>query len=267
MNDIEHEAKSLFAAARNAEPLPGRERARIKRAVLLQVATLGAASTVAGGAVAMSVAAKVTLVAVTAVALGGGSVSLWAWKKHTIESAATARTPATRPIPPVPAASPPVVKQNAEVKAENLFSVPAEPQRRAMARNEVRRPVVGPAPAMEITPAPDPVTKVPSDSLDSELTMLRQAQEDLRLGLPAQALRRLTAYDRRFPTAKLDQERQAIAAIAWCQLHPGPAARTRYERFLQQAPLSPLAPRVRSACQPPDDHANLFNENGPGREQ
>ena len=78
MNDIGPEAKSLFEAARKAEGLPSPERARIKQAVLLQVATMGAATTVAGGAAAMSMTTKLTLVAVAAVVLGGGSVSVWA---------------------------------------------------------------------------------------------------------------------------------------------------------------------------------------------
>ena len=78
--------------------------------------------------------------------------------------------------------------------------------------------------------------------------MLRQAQEDLRAGLPAQALRRLAEYDRRFVKGTLDEERQAIEAIATCQIHPGPAAQARADRFLRRAPESPLAERVRVAC-------------------
>jgi outer membrane protein assembly factor BamD (BamD/ComL family) len=101
-------------------------------------------------------------------------------------------------------------------------------------------------------------------SLDFELNLLRQAQEDLRLGLPAQALNRLADFDRRFPQSKLDQERQAIEAIASCQVRPGPAALARAHRFLQKAPLSPLAARVRSACQQADDKS--FNETSPRRE-
>ena len=85
--------------------------------------------------------------------------------------------------------------------------------------------------------------------LSLELTVLRQAQADLRAGLPASALRRLADYDRRFGRGALEEERQAVAAIARCQVDPGSAAEIQAARFLRSAPESPLAERVRSACQ------------------
>jgi hypothetical protein len=99
-------------------------------------------------------------------------------------------------------------------------------------------------PATQSAPAPAP------DSLNPELTVLRQAQEDLRAGLAARALRRLVEYQRRIGNkGALAEERRAIAAIALCSVSPGPAARVQAERFLQRAPESPLAERVRTACQ------------------
>ena len=114
-----------------------------------------------------------------------------------------------------------------------------------MVRSEARLTETASAPVVESTPAPSPAL----DSLDPELTVLRQAQEDLHAGLPAQALRRLAEYDRRFGKGTLNEERQAIGAIALCQVHPGPAAQAQAERFLRAAPQSPLAERVRAACQ------------------
>jgi outer membrane protein assembly factor BamD (BamD/ComL family) len=81
------------------------------------------------------------------------------------------------------------------------------------------------------------------------LTVLRQAQEDLRAGLPAQALSRLTEYDRRFGTGALEEERRAVAAIALCLANPGSEAKAKAEHFVRTAPESPLVERVRSACQ------------------
>lgn len=323
MNDIGPEAKSLFAAARKAEGLPGPKRARIKQAVLLQAATLGAATTVAGGAVAMSMAAKVTLVTVTAAVLGGGSVSVWAWKKHeeavsstrALPTHAHARSvsakspvlsqrpnlqePALAPVPVrMPAAVPaPVAPQRRVAKpavvnerpiVEAVVPVAAEPNHGIPARAETREEparALAPVAAQAWEPAyadarraaanPAPVTGAPvmavskvtgpaPVSLDSELNLLRQAQEDLRLGLPARALNRLADFERRFPKSKLDQERQAIEAIASCQVRPGPASLARAHRFLQKTPLSPLAARVRSACLQDDDKS--FNETSPRRE-
>jgi hypothetical protein len=47
----------------------------------------------------------------------------------------------------------------------------------------------------------------------------------------------------------LGQERQALSAIALCQWRPGPEAQARVAKFLRNAPESPLADRVRLACE------------------
>jgi hypothetical protein len=138
-----------------------------------------------------------------------------------------------------------------------------EVRRRDQTRSEPRRSAIT---AMnESAPAPEPasavVPVVKSEAaprpgprpLDPELTMLRQAQDDLRAGLPARALRRLEEYDRRFPKGILDQERRAIQAIAMCQAQPGPAAQAQAEHFLRHAPESPLVERVRAACKKSDE--------------
>jgi len=238
----------MLAAARGAEAITREDRARIKRGVLLRVAVLGAASTTTAGAAAMSVATKVTLTVLTVAALGGGSVSLWAWKGRAPDPHAVARTHSTprklaavAPKAPAIVAEPPAIPPEPEVKLE----AQPEIQRREVIRGASRRPEISGTPAAESAPVPAPGLA----PLDPELTVLRQAQEDLRAGLPAQALRRLTDYDRRFGKGALEEERRAIAAIAFCQVDPGPAAKAQAERFLRTAPESPLVERVRTACQ------------------
>jgi len=124
------------------------------------------------------------------------------------------------------------------------LEVQPEIQRRDVIRGVARRLEIPVAPAAEIAPAAPAL-----EPLSPELTVLRQAQEDLRAGLPASALRRLADYDRRFGRGALEEERRAVAAIARCQVDPGPAAEIQAARFLRGAPESPLAERVRSACQ------------------
>ena len=250
MNDLGPEARSMLEAARGAGAPSRADRDRIKHAVLLRVATVGAvsaASMAAGGVAAMSFATKVTVAALTVAVLGGGTAAVWTLKAHAPLPATPTRAALShtaRRIPPAPAAQPmaapeaPVVLQ--EPRPQPL--VP-EARRHEVVRGEARRSNA--APVAESTPAPAPAL----DSLDPELTALRQAQEDLRAGVPAQALRRLAEYDRRFGNGTLNQERQAIGAIALCQVHPGPAAQVQAERFLRAAPESPLAERVRAACQ------------------
>ena len=263
MSELGSEARSIVDAARGAEKLPRESRSRIKHAVLAQVAALGAASTAAGGAAAMSVATKVTLIALTATVLGGGSYSLWTWKRREAAPATTtARAESPRPSRPV---APAVV---APTRPEPAAS---ETRRRDGVRSGARRPVPGPAPVFERLPNPgsaEPSVSAPPSrtiqSLSPELLMLQRAQEDLRAGLPAQALRRLQEYDRQFVKGTLDQERQAIEAIARCQIGLDPAARARAERFLRQSPESPLAGRVRTACEEVDRAGG--DENARGRE-
>jgi hypothetical protein len=252
MNDLGPEARSMLAAARGAETITREDRARIKRGVLLRVAVLGAASTTTAGAAAMSVTTKITLTVLTVAALGGGSVSLWAWKGRAPEPPAVARTHSTprklaavAPKAPAVVAEPPAIPPEPQVKLEVKLEAQPEIQRREVIRGASRRPEISGTLAAEIAPVPAPGLA----PLDPELTVLRQAQEDLRAGLPAQALRRLTDYDRRFGKGALEEERRAIAAIAFCQVDPGPAAKAQAERFLRTAPESPLGERVRTACQ------------------
>jgi hypothetical protein len=140
--------------------------------------------------------------------------------------------------------------------------LPPEVRHREVARNQALSAETAGVPVVASAPVRNPKL----DPLDPGPTMPRQAQEDLRAGLPAQALRRLAEYDRRFGKGTLNEERRAVGAIALCQAHPGPAAQSQAERFLRAAPQSPLAGRVRSACQKSDESAKQFNESEPGRE-
>ena len=87
-----------------------------------------------------------------------------------------------------------------------------------------------------------------AEALEREVAELQRAQEALRTGQPALALRMLAEYDRAYPAGSLHEERAAIAAIATCQVDPGPQARARAQAFLREAPRSLLANRVRAAC-------------------
>ena len=250
MNDLGHEARTILEAARGAESLSRENRARIKRGVLLRVAVVGAASTVTGGAVAMSVATKITLAVVTVAALGGGSMAVRTWKGRTAEPPAAVRAHATPTRAPALApGAPPAEAEPSAVPTEPEVRLDPRPEnrRRDSVRTVSRRPEISGAPIADIAPVPAPAPGL--DSLDPELTVLRLAQEDLHAGLPARALRRLVEYDRRFGKGALEEERRAIAAIALCSVRPGPAARAQSQRFLQSAPDSPLAARVRAACE------------------
>jgi hypothetical protein len=96
---------------------------------------------------------------------------------------------------------------------------------------------------------PMPASPSPAGGvLEQEVAELRRAQEALRSGQPALALRLLAEYDRSYPAGSLHEERAAIAAIATCQIDPGAQAQARAQAFLREAPRSLLANRVRAAC-------------------
>jgi hypothetical protein len=107
------------------------------------------------------------------------------------------------------------------------------------------RPVVSepekPTPAAPRVEAPDP---------EPELRVLRQARDDLRAGRFAGAYRRLEDFNRQNPGGMLAQERSALSAIALCQAQPGQEAQAHAAEFLRRLPESPLAARVKSACEP-----------------
>jgi len=113
-----------------------------------------------------------------------------------------------------------------------------------------------------VTPAPVPAL----NSLDPELTVLRQAQETCVQDYLPRPCAGCRNTDRRF--GKEHWSRNAKPS------RPSPCARfTRLrgpgpgEDFLRAAPESPLAERVRSACKRSDEISRKSNGIAPGRER
>lgn len=238
MKDLSPEARALVETSRHAATLTRAERERIKRGVLLQAAALGAATATAGTAVATSLASKITLAAVSAALLGGGAVALWAARER--PSAPPVAAQDARSPKKAAAEAPPASLPREEV---TVVSPPTNPGTSEGGKKPNRRPPAtgAPTPASAATAAIAP--------LDPELEVLRQAREDLRRGFPETAYQRLADFERRHGSGVLGQERQALAAIAFCQWRPGPEAQARMADFLRSAPESPLAQRVRQACE------------------
>jgi hypothetical protein len=235
MNELDSRAKALIEAAQAADgPLPA-DRDRIKHALFVQIATIGAAASAASGAAAagaLSLGAKVGVAVLAFSVLGGGAMGVMKLReRHKADPSALVEragglsaprvvTPAAEisPIAP-PAESPPT---RAESKAR---------------KPEPARKVAEPGTAAET-----------EDQLNAEVGVLKRAREALRLGRPAQALRALAEYDRLFGQGALREERQAMAAIALCQVRPGPESQAQAEAFIRSSPTSPLLDRVRAAC-------------------
>jgi hypothetical protein len=236
MNDLNSRARAVIEAARDADEPSLADRDRIKHAVLVQVAAGIVASTAAAGTVTvgMSLGMKVGLAVLAVSLVGGGSAGFvhWQGKQRTSNVATSTPWPkavarAATPVPvEIPAVAPPVAAS------------PAPTENKARRLDKPRK-LVGQG-------SDELVSQ--EDQLNAEVAVLKRAREELRLGRPNQALEALLEYDRRFGKGALGEERQAIAAIAACQAHPGPSARAQAQAFMHSSPKSPLLDRVRAAC-------------------
>jgi hypothetical protein len=150
------------------------------------------------------------------------------------EIAATSDTTLAEPELVAPAA----VSQPPSTRAKAASS-PSNASRGARARVDGKRS----APSASTLAAGG---QPPASTLGEEAALLATAQRALGEHQPGQALQVAQQHARRFASGSLGEERRGIEALAHCQLgeaeHPSVAA------FLEEAPSSPLAARVRREC-------------------
>ena len=101
----------------------------------------------------------------------------------------------------------------------------------------------GSAKPRAVHPAPDSSAA----DLRAALAVLSRAQQLLAKGRPEQALEKLDRFAAQHQGAALWQERQALRIVALCRMGHSSGEREA-QRFLDAAPTSPLAPRLRRAC-------------------
>jgi hypothetical protein len=238
MNDLDVRARAIVDGARDADNPTPTDRARIRRGIALQIAAGTVAVSTAAVAGTMSLATKIGLVVATVAVVGGASVGAHkVWQTQKVARAphsyrvSNAAAPATIPVPRIEEVAPALAPSSA---------VPDIAEIRPGRIDKVRRR--GPPAASGVE------GMTVDDSLNAEVAVLGRAREELRLGRPAGALETLAEYDRRFGKGTLGEERNALAAIATCQAHPGPMARVKADAFVRSAPSSPLAARVRETC-------------------
>lgn len=240
MDDLSPGARSLLLAAETYDDPSADDATRVRRAVLTRVGAIGitaavvaASSTQAKAASVMSIAAKLTAVfAVTA----GGVAASWNYATHepapvaVVAPAPVNNVKKAKPVALVAPTQPAVVVD--EQKVEEVTPVRRAQPRPARVEPEKVEPV-----------RPEPT---PAD-LEAEMKLIRGADAALRAGRSGEALALLAQHQAEHPRASLAHERDGLRAIAQCQL--GAAGSTAAaERFIERAPRSPLAPRLRSAC-------------------
>jgi hypothetical protein len=83
------------------------------------------------------------------------------------------------------------------------------------------------------------------DRLAAEVALLSRATRELRAGRPAEALKALDEYRRKFPKGLLSEEQRAARAQTLCALGRFEEAN---EKLAGLAPQSPLAVQAKQFC-------------------
>ena len=125
-----------------------------------------------------------------------------------------------------------------------------------VATTQVSDPVAPPSAEQPTSPAvAPPATDPPAppaasahraqDRLAAEVAILSRATRDLRAGRPADALKALDEYRRKFPKGLLSEEQRAARAQSLCALGRFDEAN---EKLALLAPQSPLAVQAKQFC-------------------
>lgn len=99
---------------------------------------------------------------------------------------------------------------------------------------------------MQVTPRARAAAS--SDTLDTEVALLGEAQRALAAGQYSVALASLDKHAARFPRGALSSEREASRAIALCRSGALSRGQKLAQRYVTQHASSPLCTRVRAAC-------------------
>src|SRR5450755_79824 len=224
MDELSPRARALLAAAKGSDdPIPA-DAARIRQNVLLRIGSAGFGAVLYTLSVERAKALLgVALPKVVALALlAVGSSALYQhWKASAqaqLDLPALVGVPQTQPVVP--------------------------------AREPEPKPIVT-APPVPVTTAPKPIVVSKDshrDNLEAEMRWVRAADAALRGGDVGLALSLLNQHAHEFPNGVLSEEREGLRVVAACQSGASPVVQRAASRFLQRAPRSLLAGRVRAAC-------------------
>ena len=227
LEPLSPEIESLLAKERNISP----ERAELRARVMTRArAALETRATPAGHFWRR----RATLLVAAALVMGFGAVAIAAWQelrgssRHLPSVAPPARGAnqalARAPELPIPAGEPASRKSNAE---------PTPPEKE------------------NVVAAPRPSS--PSDVGDAyalELGLLQRARAAVASGKFSIALDAITEHQRRFPTGRLREEREALRVKALAGLGRNDEARLAPKRFRERFPQSVLSNRIEETIRP-----------------
>ena len=223
MSTLSPKGQALVHAGRRAYQPTDADRARLVSQLRAQLgdaalpADMGTATSVA---TAGSSAWPLVSMVLVGVGILGGAL-FYAWPR----SAGETKMQETRPLPVA------VTTPASEPKVEPPLEQPA----------------AHPVPPPALGPSAPPASSVarPKDRLAAEVAILSRATRDLRAGRPAESLKALDEYRRRFPKGLLVEEQRAARAQALCALGRFDEAQAK---LTELTPQTPLAVRARQFC-------------------
>lgn len=270
MSGLSQEARALIEGTLELDEPSAGDKSRIQQRLMLQLgaaafaasalsgATAGGSGAAVGGGMtqAAGVASKglgsiapkgfwlsgLGKALVGAAALGGIGIAWWAAAPTPSQELAQAPRTLAPVVAPAPAVVPELAPAPAEAVPAQLVQDPApavaatSPRPSAKARSRI------------VAAEPKPAEQA-SGTLKAELALLGRAQAALRAGRYQEALSLTGEHRSQFPDGMMKEERMGVAALAACALSP--ERRQEAEVFLKQAASSPLAARVKKACNLP----------------
>ena len=244
MDELSPRARALLEAAHGADdPIPG-DAARVRSSVLTRIGSTGLGAAVFSlsleRAKALLGVATPKVVAIVLLAVGGSAVYQHLQQRRAELSfpahAATVVAPVASPSAQTPEPDP---VASAAVPVSSLPLLVTQPPRRRRLARHVAAPV---QPAQLVDP---------NAGLEAEMRTVRAADAALRSGNVNEAEGLLEQHAREFPSGTLAEERDGLRIVASCQNGDSDSQRAAAQ-FLERAPRSLIAARVRAACARPN---------------
>lgn len=225
LEPLSPEIESLLAKERKISP----ERAELRARVMTRArAALETRATPAGHFWRR----RATLLVAAALMTGFAAVAIAAWQELGRSSGH------------LPSVLPPASGKNQAPARAPEPPIPAPPPQKSAA--EPTRPETG-----NVVAAPRPSS--PSDVGDAyalELALLQRARAAVASGKFSTALDAITEHQRRFPTGRLREEREALRVRALAGLGRNDEARLAAKRFRERFPQSVLSNRIEETIRP-----------------
>lgn len=238
----------VIGALRRTEAPPPRAAARVWVAMLPQLGVPGASAAASSGALGGIVGVKVFAIAVAVGLVGLATARAVVDARFEAKGERAVSVESRMRVDP--ASSPPAAPRAPVSSSPTSASLEAStPARQAAVLDGAPSSSAGAsASKAAASPRSAAVGAEPPSMLRAETELLGRAQQALREGDAAAALRLLEEHERRFPAGELGDARRGARVRALCGLGRAAQARAEAELLLRERPHSPVAAGVADVC-------------------